>query len=142
MREFACVVGAKSASWRSGVCDAIRPYCKIHPCCKIHPHFKFTHVEGGIENIPQTGGYRKLSRKMISNNDWHGMRAFACVVGANCNSPTPQFAHIAKFIHVANSSTPQFAYIVFRPYYEFTHVEGLIAISPYACVFWMLANIM
>ena len=53
------------------------------------------------------------------------MREFACVVGANCNSPTPQFA-----------------YIVFRPYYEFTHVEGLIAISPYACVFWMLANIM
>ena len=56
------------------------------------------------------------------------MRASACVVGANCNSPTPQFAHIAnlshvaKFIHVANSSmlqirshynspTPQFAYI-------------------------------
>ena len=26
MREFACVVGAKSASWRSGVCDAIRPH--------------------------------------------------------------------------------------------------------------------
>ena len=23
---FACVVGAKSASWRSGVCDAIRPH--------------------------------------------------------------------------------------------------------------------
>ena len=45
MRAFACVVGAKSASWRSGVCDAIRPYCKfipyckIHPCCKIHPHY-------------------------------------------------------------------------------------------------------
>ena len=27
MRAFACVVGAKSASWRSGVCDAIRPCC-------------------------------------------------------------------------------------------------------------------
>ena len=25
MDFFACVVGAKSASWRSGVCDAIRP---------------------------------------------------------------------------------------------------------------------
>ena len=38
------------------------------------------------------------------------MDLFVCVVGANCNSPTPQFAHI-----------------VFRPYYEFTHVEGRIA---------------
>ena|GEM_PF-3276031 len=26
MDLFACVVGAKSASWRSGVCDANRPY--------------------------------------------------------------------------------------------------------------------
>ncbi len=26
MDLFACVVGAKSASWRSGVCDAIRPH--------------------------------------------------------------------------------------------------------------------
>ena len=50
MREFACVVGAKSASWRSGVCDAIRPHRNLpilqnspilqnHPCCKIHPHY-------------------------------------------------------------------------------------------------------
>ena len=60
MRAFACVVGAKSASWRSGVCDEIRPHrnlpilqiypmlqnssmLQIHPCCKfvhitIHPH--------------------------------------------------------------------------------------------------------
>ena len=37
MRAFACVVGAKSASWRSGVCD------------EIHPHYnsstlQFTHT--------------------------------------------------------------------------------------------------
>ena len=29
MSMFACVVGAKSASWRSGVCDAIRPHFKF-----------------------------------------------------------------------------------------------------------------
>ena len=66
MRAFACVVGAKSASWRSGVCDAIRPHRKfvhivnssilqnsstlqfthvaIHPYCKIHPRCKFVHI--------------------------------------------------------------------------------------------------
>ena len=54
MDLFVCVVGAKSASWRSGVCDEIRPCCnlpilqnssmlQIHPCCKfihvaIRPH--------------------------------------------------------------------------------------------------------
>ena len=37
------------------------------------------------------------------------MRTFACVVGANCNSPMLQFihianlSHIAKFTHIANS---------------------------------------
>jgi len=29
MDFFACVVGAKSASWRSGVCDAIRLYREL-----------------------------------------------------------------------------------------------------------------
>ena len=42
MRFFACVVGAKSASWRSGVCDGIRSYCKFtlvtnSPTFQIHP---------------------------------------------------------------------------------------------------------
>ena len=66
---FACVVGAKSASWRSGVCDAIRPHpnsptlyfahitnspmwkgelqfahTTICPYCKIHPCCKFVHI--------------------------------------------------------------------------------------------------
>ena len=74
MRFFACVVGAKSASWRSGVCDAIRPY------------------------------------------------AVACVFASNrphCNSPTLQFPHV----------------------FNCPHLEGLIAISPYTCVFWTFANI-
>ena len=36
MGSFACVVGAKSASWRSGVCDAIRPHCNS-PILQITP---------------------------------------------------------------------------------------------------------
>ena len=123
---------------------------------------------------------------------------------ANFNSPTSQFAHIAKFTHVANSpmfsialngwancNSPlhvrypnvgkyymqiasrawhedvcvrrrgelQFAHVAIHPYckfipyckihprckihphFKFTHVEGLIAISPYACVFWTFTNI-
>ena len=54
MGSFAHVVGAKSASWRSGVCDAIRPYCKfahifnsppfqIRPCYNSPP-FQITHI--------------------------------------------------------------------------------------------------
>jgi len=45
------------------------------------------------------------------------------------NSPMLQFIHIAKFIHVANSFTLQF-----------THVEGRIAIRPYACIIRTLAK--
>jgi len=36
MRAFACVVGAKSASWRSGVCDEIRPHRNL-PILQIYP---------------------------------------------------------------------------------------------------------
>ena len=47
------------------------------------------------------------------------MDLFACVVGAICKSPTLQIAHV----------------------FNCPHVEGLIAISPYTCVFWTFANI-
>ena len=40
---FGYVVGAKSASWRSGVCDAIRPHRNL-PMLQIRPHRKFTHI--------------------------------------------------------------------------------------------------
>ena len=51
--SFACVVGAKSASWRSGVCDAIRPYYEFAHIAKfahtaIHPRCKFTHVTNSL----------------------------------------------------------------------------------------------
>ena len=45
---FACVVGAKSASWRSGVCDAIRPHCNSPPLqirpIPNSPPFQFAHI--------------------------------------------------------------------------------------------------
>ena len=81
---------------------------------------------------PNVGKYHvntcKYVCKHTKKHHGHGMRAFACVVGANCNSPTPQFVHTAicpycKFIPYCkihpcckihphyNSPTPQFAYI-------------------------------
>ena len=58
-----------------------------------------------------------------------------------CRRGELQFAHIAirlccKFTLVANSPTLQFAHVFNCP-----HLEGLIAISPYTCVFWTFANI-
>ena len=108
MDLFAWVVGAKSASWRSGVCDANSPtlyfvHITNSPTLQIHLCFQ----------LPLMGG-------RIALNGW-----------ANCNSPMLQFIHIANLSHIA-----------IRPYYEFTHVDRRIAIRPYACVFWMLANIM
>ena len=77
--------------------------------------------EGRIAIRPYTCVIRTLANIHINHvntqkkrRHGHGMREFACVVGANCNSPTPQFAHI-----------------VFRTYYEFTYVEGRIAIRPH-----------
>ena len=83
---------------------------------------------------PNIGKYHvnacKYVCKHTKKHHGHGIGSFACVVGANWNSPTPQFAHIAKFTHVANSFTLQF-----------THVDGRIAIRPYTCVIRTLANI-
>ena len=62
------------------------------------------------------------------------MDLFAWVVGAKS-------ASWRSGVCDANSPTPQFAHIVFHPYYEFTHVDGRIAIRPYACVIRTLANI-
>ena len=69
MRFFACVVGAKSASWRSGVCDAIRLCCKFTHVAnsrmlQIHAHFKFAHVGGLIAISPYTCVIRTLANIM------------------------------------------------------------------------------
>ena len=81
---------------------------------------------------------------MQKRHHGHGMRAFACVVGANCNSPT------LYFVHIVNSSMfqirPRYKFI---PYFQLSimggriaSMEGRIAIRPYACVIRTLANIM
>ena len=172
MRTFACVVGAKSASWRSGVCDAIRPHHNLpilqnSPILQIHLYFQLPLMGGrialkGRANCPQRKGELPTMDGRIAHNGWancnsplhvrypnvgkytyksckytkkktswawyegvcvcrRGELQFAhtticpyCISNilrihlcgrANCNSPTPQFAHIAKFTYVANSST-------------------------------------
>ena len=52
------------------------------------------------------------------SKQWYWHEVFAHVVGAICKSPTLQFAHV----------------------FNCPHVEGLIAISPYTCVFWTFTN--
>ena len=41
--SFACVVGAKSASWRSGVCDEIRPHRNL-PILQNSSTLQFVHI--------------------------------------------------------------------------------------------------
>ena len=81
---------------------------------------QFTHVEGRIAIRPYTCVIRTLANIHINHvntqkrRHGHGMRAFACVVGAKSASwrsgVCEQFAHTTirphrKFTHVANSST-------------------------------------
>ena len=56
---------------------------------------------------------------------WHGVSMFTCVVGAICKSP-----YAVACVFSSN-----------RSHCKFAHVGGLIAISPYTCVFWAFANI-
>ena len=118
---------------------AIRPCCKfihitIRPCFQLPPH-----VGGLIAISPYTCVFWTFANIHVNTqkkHHGHGMSMFACVVGANCNSPILQFAL------VTNSPTLQI-----HPHCKFTHVfncpdvGGLIAISPYTCVFWTFANI-
>ena len=137
MRAFACVVGAKSASWRSGVCDAIRPHRKfvhivnssilqnsstlqfthvaIHPYCKIHPRCKFVHITihpcGWANcNSPLRVCYPNVGKyyMQIASRAWH---RFFCVRRRG----ELKFAHTAicpcyKFVHIVNSSILKFAH--------------------------------
>ena len=65
----------------------------------------------------------------IASRAWH---RFFCVRRRG----ELQFAHVA--IHPYCKFIP---YCKIHPHFKFTHVEGLIAISPYACVFWTFTNI-
>ena len=91
---------------------AIRPYCKLPPF-QIHPHSKFTHVticpyfqfphvEGLIAISLYTCVFWTFTNIHVNTQKKRhglGMRAFACVVGANWNSPILQFIHIANYLH-------------------------------------------
>ena len=85
---------------------AIHPYCKLptfqicpianYPCydsptcgranCNSPLHVCFLDVH-------------KYACKYTKKHHRHGMSTFACVVGANCNSPILQFTHIANYLH-------------------------------------------
>ena len=170
MGSFAHVVGAKSASWRSGVCDAIHPcynspyavacvFSSNHAHC-ISPPFQIApianrpmllrvfflkspilqithvtihpHVEGLIAISPYTGVIRTFANIRVNTqkrHHGHGVSMFAHVVGAICKSPTFQITHVPN--HPCSKLLPlQIAHVTIHP-----HVEGLIAISPYTCVY-------
>ena len=74
------------------------------------------HVEGLIAISPYTCVIRTFANIPVNTqkrHHGHGMGSFVHVVGAICKSPTLQFTHIPNC----------------------PHVGGLIAISPYTCVF-------
>ena len=71
----------------------------------------------------------------IASRAWH---RFFCVRRRG----ELQFAHVAihpycKFIPYCKIHPC----CKIHPHFKFTHVEGQIAISPYTCIFWILANI-
>ena len=156
MRAFACVVGAKSASWRSGVCDAIRPHHNLpilqnSPILQIHLYFQLPLMGGRIAlngwancnsplhvRYPNVGKYTYKSCKYTKKKTSWAWYEGVCV----CRRGELQFAHVAihpycKFIPYCKIH-PR---CKIRPHFKFTHMEGRITIRPYTCVFWMLANI-
>ena len=95
---FAYVVGAKSASWRSGVCDAIRS-CHNSPILQITHVTNRPHVEWLIAISPYTGVIRTFANICLNTqkrHHGHGMGSFVHVVGAICKSPTLQIAPMWK----------------------------------------------
>ena len=102
------------------------------PTLQIAHVFNCPHVEGLIAISPYTGVIRTFANIRVNTqkrHQGHGMRVFAYVVGANCNSPSLQFAHVTnRPCH--KSPILQITHVTNHP-----HVEGLIAISPYTCVY-------
>ena len=113
------------------------------------------HVEGLIAISPYTGVIRTFANIHVNTqkrHHGHGVSTFACVVGANCNSPTLQFTHVtirSMLLRVFSLKSPT---LQIRPYcklpmlqithvFNCPHVEGLIAISPYTGVIRTFANI-
>ena len=93
--------------------------------CRMDKVYTYSVHWGGIVHIQEKVNYPQWMGELPSKEG-----RIADNGRANFNSPTPQFAHIAKFTHVANSFTLQF-----------THVDGRIAIRPYTYVIRTLANI-
>ena len=139
MRFFACVVGAICKSPYAVACV----FSSNRSHCKFAHVFNCPHVGGRIAHILRCASsrtlplhvcyqdVRKYTCKYTEKHHGHGVSMFAHVVGAICKSPlcccvrffleslTLQIRPCYKFAHVFNH----------------LHVGGLIAISPYTCVF-------
>ena len=89
---FACVVGAICKSPTLQFTHVTIRHVTIRP-----------HVEGLIAISPYTGVIRTLANiheynvNIRKKHHGHGVSMFTYVVGANCNSPMSQFAHIANY---------------------------------------------
>ena len=69
------------------------------PTLQIAHVFNCPHVEGLIAISPYTGVIRTFANIPVNTqkrHQGHGMRVFAYVVGANCNSPPLQIAHVTN----------------------------------------------
>ena len=137
---FAHVVGAKSASWRSGVCDAIRPYCKL-PTFQIRPHSKFAPISNSpCYNSPSFPIVSMLQFAPIPNSPMLQFALCCCVCfpsnRPHSKLPPLQIALCCCVCFPSNRQHYKFAHVFNCP-----HVEGLIAISPYTGVIRTFANI-
>ena len=98
------------------------------PTLQIAHVFNCPHVEGIIAISPYTGVIRTFANIPVNTqkrHQEHGMRVFAYVVGANCNSPLLQIRPYFQFAPIPNSPMLQFAPIPNHPYCEFTHISNL-----------------
>ena len=142
--------------WHEVFCVCCRDDLQIALCCCVRFFLKFARIANSpmFSIAPPCGRanynsplrvcyldvrkYRcKYTCKYTEKHHGHGVSMFAHVVGAICKSPlcccvrffleslTLQICPCYKFTH-----------ITIRPCFQLPpHVEGLIAISPYTCVF-------
>ena len=125
--------------YKSPPCYNLPPF-QIHPCYKspyavacVFPQianitnspplqiahvFNCPHVEGLIAISPYMGVIRTFANIRVNTkkrHHGHGMGSFACVVGANCNSPILQIALCCCVRFFLKSRTLYFAPIPNRP---------------------------
>ena len=141
---FACVVGAICKSPYAVACvfPSIRPHFKFTPISNSPP-FQIRHVtihphmEGRIAIRPYTcvfWTFANIHVNIRKKHHGHGVSMFACVVGANCNSPILQITHIAnrpcynspplQIRPIPNSPPFQIRHVTIHPHSKFTPIAN------------------